>query len=261
MNRMRILSLGAGVQSTTIALMAAVGEIADKPDVVIFADTGWEPQVVYDHLSWLETILPFPVYRVASGNLRNDILSPAHRFSPVPWFTRKPDGLSGMGRRQCTRQYKLEPIAKETRRLLGYRPYQHIPVDSAEIWVGISTDEASRMKPARWRWQTNRWPLIEKGLSRQDCLAWLLRNGFPKPPKSSCIGCPFHSDTMWRDMKNNSPAEWHEAVLFDRHIRGQGNKFGEQFMHRSLVPLDEVCFSTALQPSLFINECEGMCGV
>jgi hypothetical protein len=48
---MRILSLGAGVQSTTMALMAAVGEIADKPDAAIFADTGWEPKAVYDHLA------------------------------------------------------------------------------------------------------------------------------------------------------------------------------------------------------------------
>ncbi len=261
MNRMRILSLGAGVQSTTMALMAAVDEIADKPDAAIFADTGWEPKAVYDHLAWLETILPFPVYRVASGNLRSDILNPPGRFSPVPWFTRKPDGSSGMGRRQCTRQYKLDPIAKETRRILGYAPYKRIPVGSAEIWIGISTDEASRMKPARIRWQENRWPLIEAGLSRQDCLAWLSRNGFPQPPKSSCIGCPFHSDAMWRDMKANNPAEWTEAVAFDRHIRNQGAQLGEQYMHRSLKPLDEAEFSTAPQPNLFINECEGMCGV
>jgi hypothetical protein len=261
MNKMRILSLGAGVQSTTMALMAAVGEIADKPHAAIFADTGWEPKAVYDHLAWLENVLPFPVCRVSSGNLRSDILNPPKRFSPVPWFTRKPDGTSGMGCRQCTRQYKLEPIGKEIRRLLGYEPYRRIPVGSAEIWVGISTDEASRMKPARTRWQINRWPLIEAGLSRQDCLAWLSRNGFPQPPKSSCIGCPFHSDVMWRDMKSNSPSEWQEAVAFDRHIRNQGAKLGGQFMHRSLKPLDEVEFTTAPQPNPFVNECEGMCGV
>ncbi|MGB9154815.1 MAG: hypothetical protein WCD70_17220 [Alphaproteobacteria bacterium] len=256
-----VLSLGAGVQSTTMALMAAVGEIADKPDVAIFADTGWEPKAVYAHLEWLERTLPFPVRRVASGNLHDDIINPSGRFSPVPWFIRNADGSAGMGRRQCTRQYKLEPIAKEIRRLLGYEPYRRIPVGSAEIWIGISTDEASRMKPARTRWQTNRWPLIEARLSRQDCLAWLSRNGFPQPPKSSCIGCPFHSDAMWRDMKNFNPTEWEEAVAFDRRIRNQGAGFSEQFMHRSLKPLDEVEFLTSPQPNLFINECEGMCGV
>lgn len=50
---MRIISLGAGVQSTTMALMAAHGAITPMPDCAIFADTGWEPIAVYDHLRWL----------------------------------------------------------------------------------------------------------------------------------------------------------------------------------------------------------------
>ena len=40
----RSLSLGAGVQSTVLALMAERGDHGlSKPDVAIFADTGWEP--------------------------------------------------------------------------------------------------------------------------------------------------------------------------------------------------------------------------
>ncbi len=38
----RALSLGAGVQSTTLALLAVEG-VLPMPDVAIFADTGWEP--------------------------------------------------------------------------------------------------------------------------------------------------------------------------------------------------------------------------
>ena len=59
---MHIISLGAGVQSTTMALMAAHGEIEPMPDCAIFADTGDEPQAVYDHLAWLMSgnVLPFP---------------------------------------------------------------------------------------------------------------------------------------------------------------------------------------------------------
>jgi hypothetical protein len=44
--RLRVLSLGAGVQSTTMALLAAHGEIGPMPDCAIFADTGWEPRAV-----------------------------------------------------------------------------------------------------------------------------------------------------------------------------------------------------------------------
>lgn len=45
----RTLSLGAGVQSTTLLLMSLDGTLP-KVDYAIFADTGWEPQRVYDHL-------------------------------------------------------------------------------------------------------------------------------------------------------------------------------------------------------------------
>lgn len=60
--RLRALLLGAGVQSTTLALMAAHGEIGPMPDCAIFADTHWEPKAVYDHLNWLMSpnVLPFP---------------------------------------------------------------------------------------------------------------------------------------------------------------------------------------------------------
>ena len=70
-----IISLGAGVQSSTMALMAAKGEITPMPDCAIFADTGWEPVRVYEWLDWLETQLPFPLYRVSKGNLREDIVN------------------------------------------------------------------------------------------------------------------------------------------------------------------------------------------
>ncbi len=65
---LRVLSLGAGVQSTTLALMAAHGEIGPMPDCAIFADTGWEPAAVYEHLDWLASgnVLPFPIHRVRS---------------------------------------------------------------------------------------------------------------------------------------------------------------------------------------------------
>lgn len=44
MPRLKVLSLGAGVQSTTVLLMSWAGELPPL-DCAIFADTGWEPQV------------------------------------------------------------------------------------------------------------------------------------------------------------------------------------------------------------------------
>jgi hypothetical protein len=150
--RLRVLSLGAGVQSTTLALMAAQGEIGPMPDCAIFADTGWEPKAVYAHLAWLRSInvLPFPVHIVSAGNLRADIIAGAQgkRWASIPAFTRNvtPAGTVvpvydedengdsivvgsrmlaterveiGMIRRQCTADYKIAPIRRKVRELLG----------------------------------------------------------------------------------------------------------------------------------------------
>src|SRR5688572_15714259 len=69
-----IISLGAGVQSSTMALMAAHGEITPMPDAAIFADTQAEPQSVYVWLDWLEKQLPFPVIRASKGSLAETAL-------------------------------------------------------------------------------------------------------------------------------------------------------------------------------------------
>jgi hypothetical protein len=253
-----------------MALMAAHGEITPMPDCAIFADTGWEPKAVYDHLAWLRSpnVLPFPVHVVTAGrSLRDDVLAAANhetqRFTAVPFFT----AGGGLGRRQCTREFKIDPIAKKQRQLLGYQPRQSIPDGAIEVWIGISLDEAIRAKPSRYNWQTNRWPLIEKAMHRRDCLQWLADRGYPKPPKSSCVGCPYHDNEYWRGMRDNASDEWADAVAIDAALRVRGRMKGmrsTQYMHRDLVPLDQVDLRTDAelgQLDLFNNECEGMCGV
>lgn len=254
-----MLSLGAGVQSSTIALMMARGDLPSV-DCAIFADTGWEPKAVYEWLAWLETQLPFPVHRVSAGNIRADTMARTNttdeRFASVPWFMLTPRGKSSMGRRQCTKEYKLRPLQKKVVELLGGRPK-----GGCKMIIGISSDEVWRMKPSRVQYIVNSWPLIELGMKRQDCLRWMEERQYPTPPKSSCIGCPFHSDEQWRALTQE---EFQDAVEVDRAIRHQPKIRSQQFMHRSLRPLEEVDLSTPEergQLNLFLNECDGMCGV
>ena len=68
------ISFGAGVQSTVLYLMAAQGDFLPLPAAAIFADTGWEPQQVYDHLDWVESLgLPIPIVRVQAANLYSNL--------------------------------------------------------------------------------------------------------------------------------------------------------------------------------------------
>ena len=270
--RLRVLSLGAGVQSTTLALMAAHGEIGPMPDCAIFADTGWEPRVVREHLAWLMSpnVLPFPVHIVSAGDIRADLLraGTGERWASIPAFTRTVKRRRveiGMIRRQCTKDYKIVPIRRKVRELVGVTRRRSPDHPIVEQWIGISLDELMRMKPSFEAWQVNRWPLIEQRMSRHDCLRWLERHGYPIPPKSACVGCPFHSDMRWREIRDRDPEAWGEAVAVDRAIRtGLRGIRGEVYLHRSAVPLDQADLSTPAdrgQLDLWGNECEGMCGV
>jgi hypothetical protein len=250
-----IISLGAGVQSSTMALMAAHGEIGPMPVAAIFADTGAEPKGVYEWLDWLEKQLPFPVCRVMHREgLLQDLLHPkANRASNPPLFT---EG-GGMLRRKCTGDFKINPIRRKVRELSGGKPVTQ--------WIGISTDEASRMKPSNVKYITHRWPLIEMGMSRGDCLAWMLAKGYPMPSKSACTFCPYHDEETWSDMKRNDPESWAQACMVDEAIRS-GFAGGKErlFVHRSRKPLAEVRLDAAYdrgQTDMFLDECEGMCGL
>ncbi len=262
----RILSLGAGVQSSTMALMADQGAFGEKPTAAIFADTGWEPRPVIDHLNYLKSKLSFPVYICKAGSLHDDILKATDngKFVSVPFFTINDKGKKGMGRRQCTREYKITPIAAKIRELLGMKKYARFPKgEFVETWVGISTDEVFRVKESRFWWQKNRWPLIEKKMSRENCIEWYNGKDYKTPAKSSCIGCPYHDDSFWLDMKKNRPDEFEAAVEFDKKMRNNDFKI-KNYMHRSCKNLDEVVFHVKReeeQMDLFNNECEGMCGV
>lgn len=254
------MSLGAGVQSSTLAEMIAERELP-PPDVVIFADTGDEPAATYEQVSYLRQRLAgvgVELVTVTAGNLRAALESGAGRFATIPVFTVE-DGKRGRLSRICTREYKITPINREVRQrlfaldLATKRRNGAIvirPGVQVEAWLGISLDEVQRMKPNPARWITNRWPLIERKMSRHDCALWLQRHDLPLPPKSSCQICPFHNDATWRDMRDNQPQDWQSVVDFDASLRDErAGRFaatatGQLFLHSSCIPLDEVDLRT-----------------
>jgi hypothetical protein len=137
----------------------------------------------------------------------------------------------------------------------------------AEQWIGISLDEATRMSPSREPWLEHRWPLIEQRMTREDCLRWMEKAGYQRPPKSSCIGCPFHSNAQWRAL---TPTEFADAVEIDARLRAHPSPEyrtkGVLFLHRSMKPLSEVDLSDKKGPddrqiNMFENDCSGVCGV
>lgn len=275
-----ILSLGAGVQSSTLSLMAAAGEITPMPTAAIFADTGDEPQSVYRWLDWLEKQLPFPVIRThAKESLwhntttihRNRKTGTPYFSNKVPVFVASSNGKLGKVYRGCTRDFKIWPILRQVRQLAGIkRGEKCIRVIQ---WIGISRDEAQRMKTSREAWCEHRWPLIELDMTRQKCLEWMKSKGYPQPPRSACVYCPYHSNAEWRRLKAEEPEEFAKAARFEIEIQAAhagvpspGKIRGVPFLHRSGLPLEQVDFRTDTERGQgllagFNGECEGMCGV
>lgn len=270
-----VLNLGAGVQSSCLALMAAKGEIGEVPDFAVFADTQAEPKEVYAWLDWLEKQLPFPVYRVTRGSLTEESLRVRRSARSnknylrrlIPMFGLMPNGdkTAAIGRK-CTADYKIVPIINKIKEVCGIkRAQKEITVTQ---WIGISYDEMQRAKVPSHAWTQHRWPLIEKKMMREHCIKWMRDNGYPEPPRSACYYCPFHSNEEWHRLKTQDPEHFKLAVEFDYKVRALYKEKDETmrmevYLHSACKPLDQIEFNhdDGQAEWDFKSECEGMCGL
>jgi 3'-phosphoadenosine 5'-phosphosulfate sulfotransferase (PAPS reductase)/FAD synthetase len=275
-----VLSLGGGVQSTALALLAATrdpilstvrikfdpemeGEPLPMPALALFADTHRERQTTYAHLWRLAEFCEargLPVHVCSEGDLGEETFT---RSGPrIPAFVDN-DGTPGIVSRACTDRYKKVPMQRYIkRRVLGMKSGARWP--RVAKWIGISTDEVQRLNPgAVGHWERRLYPLAELGWSRATCLEYLRSHGFDATPKSACVFCPYKSDHEWLRLKEDGGADWHYAVDFDRRLRIDHEALGLRlppYLHRSLRPLDEVDLGED-QLDLFVNDCSGICGV
>jgi hypothetical protein len=279
MREYHILNLGAGVQSTTLYLMACQGYF--HIDCAIFADTQDEPAAVYRHLYWLQTLGGPTILVRTRGRLSDDLKrgenSTGQRFASIPAYTMLPgEEEEGRTRRQCSKEYKVEVIERTIRRdVLGLKARQRIPQD-VEItqYVGISLDEAGRFERVKRNARIGkmRAPLIERFMTRADCLTWLKEFGnVPhEVPRSACVFCPMHDDEEWLRVKS-VPEDWDHALEVDQALRTPGtivnrNMDAEMFLHRSCQPLVQIEFKPRAKDDRqismpFWRECAGVCGI
>lgn len=268
----RVLHLGAGRQSSTIAEMSVNGDLPPL-DFAIFADTKDEPEWVYQQVEYLKSRLPIVVVEKSEGGIVWDTKFGEGRFASMPFYTKDAGGNIGRLKRQCTKEYKIEIINNYLRDWFLDYGYGFIAQDGSrridkhiyvESWFGISYDEIQRLKDRSGPWQRDIYPLIDKRMSLKMCLDYLKDNDHPAPGKSSCKICAFHDDDYWQDLKTNHPPYFEEACDFDDWIRGAEaakrltlNLKADCFLHRSCVPLRDVDFLS--QPPSLPMFCEANC--
>ena len=265
---MKILSLGLGIQSTAVYLMSSLGYL-ERVDHAVFADPDAELSDTYKLLEyileWQKLNNGIPIH-VVKKSLYDDLLaqqnSQGKRFAPIPAFTKDKEALkdsaTGMLRRQCTGEYKIQPVMKKIRELHGLKPRKRMPM--TQVWLGISLDEIQRCKTSMLPRVEYYYPLVEERMTRGDCMRFLEERGFNNVPKSACVFCPYHSDRNWKDLQYNHPEEFKKAVKVDEAIRDSSARGLDEpiYLHRSCKPLKDIEFAD--QQEMFMCE-EGFCGL
>lgn len=314
MNTHYTISLGAGVQSTYLYLLAMDGNLKYihrerdqwgrtiskewRPlpvEMAIFADTGDEPAPVYRHLEWLQSLNGPPIvvaraYKRSLGEiLLSGVTEGSTRFISIPAHMKDGETRS-IGRRQCSREFKVAVVEKVIRReIFKLQPRQRMPKDAqCIVAIGMSADEERRVGNVMGRkkpWEVPVFPLYDMGMTRSMVIRELAKRNIPHTvPRSACTFCPYRSNREWLALKTDDPAGFAYAAELDARIRGNTSQstatdgcsrglLAEQFLHRSCRPIADIDFAAEVakedaarhaQPELFDgfeNECQGICGV
>lgn len=265
-----VISFGGGVQSIALTEKALRGEVNGViPDYIMFSDPGNEPAYVMEQVhKYNESIkrrFGKEIIVTNGGNIYDDLLKACEtgeRVASLPFYTKNGIGEEGLGRRQCTSEYKVEPIKRKIRELLGYKPRQRVK-EVVHIWKGISTDEIQRVKPIQCTWRVAEHPLVDVlSIDRSACVAYVERELGFTPYSSSCVICPFHDNQLWLEIKKLDPNGFKKACELDELIRAKLKYTNELYLHKSRKPLKDVDLQEdQVTIDDFINECDGFCGI
>ena len=250
-----VWSCGGGTQSAAIAALIVKGEMP-KPDLAIIADTGREASDTWRFFD--EVLIPqlgsvgvdlvrLPHDFNGEGYNTVDIYSGADKNTIVmPMFTSQKD--RGMLPKYCSNEWKSRPVDRFIREK-GFK--------GGEIWIGFSIDEMERMRryDDKQKWN-HAYPLIDRRMSRGDCIALVESMGWGIPPRSACWMCPYRSDAEWVHLKAIDPSDFDKAVALEKELQERDPNV---YFHNSCKPLDEVSLGEG-QEDLFDKSCNsGMC--
>lgn len=219
MDRTQIWHNGGGMQSAAIAALIVTGKLP-KPDIAVIADTGRERTSTWDYLNEvtgpaLESV-GVKVHRVAKDRYSTKDLYGGKDGDTllIPAFTTQ-GGDVGRLPGYCSGEWKRDVIRRFVTAELG--------VKASVNWIGYSLDELGRAlksqssKKNQGKWLV-RFPLIELGMNRGDCVVLLKRMGWRPAPRSSCWMCSNMNMEEWRQVKDD-PRDWPKVIHFDRQIR------------------------------------------
>lgn len=220
-----VVSYGGGVNSTAML----IGMIArnERPNAILFADTGGEKPATYDFVArfreWLRnhdlnfTVIAYSAKMksplgvdFACGSAHASLEDECHNNGTLP---SKAFGFGG-----CSQKWKRYPMDKFVQQ---FQP----AIDSWERGekvqrcIGIHAGETRRGKIPDDAKFTYRFPLKEWGWCQQDCESAIREAGLPIPPKSACFFCPAMRKPEVLALAKEHPDLFARAVAMEQNAR------------------------------------------
>jgi len=262
MGGMRTISYGGGVQSTAMIVLACTGRIPDV-DAALFANVGDDSEhpasVAYvkdvmrpwAHARGLPVLELDRVRRDGSTEtLYQRLTRPGSRSLPIPV---RMNDTGAPGTRNCTADFKIKVIDR------WLRQHGATKDDPAVTLIGISTDEIQRLNNKRDApYSRPEYPLIDLGLSRQDCINVITDAGLPAPGKSSCYFCPFHRDSAWLDLHRDNPELFDKAADLETLLNERRRMLGKDpvWLTRHSMPLRDAINTDQMDLPLWADGCD-----
>ena len=244
-----VISFGGGVNSYGLVL-GLIERNAPPPTHILFGDTGGELPHTYEGMA------RFSEYLTEHGWPAVRVLRRARRDGR--WLPLEDDCLEkatlpaiAFGYKTCSQKYKVEPQDK----FLNSDPQFKAWWKSGQRAVKVIGYDAGEVRRARFGHDNKydlKYPLIEWGWTRADCVAAANRHGF-NPGKSSCFFCPHMRKNEIDDLAQQHPDLLARALYMESNakltkIKGLGRRFawrdyvaGQPTPDRTAGELDEPC--------------------
>ncbi len=238
---MHINSISCGQGAPSLFLIVLAGEGYFPANLVIVADTGWETDMLwsngkrtdakeYFNLVTKPLAESYGIPSVFVRSLKRDgtpyptiqeMQSPGRE--DIPMFGSK----GGRLLQTCTSKWKIQAIRQELRRR---------GAKTATSYLGLTMDEAHRIKPNNVNWEQLEWPLIgypirttwDKTFNRSNANTELEKRNIPYLVTTQCDGCPHKDYFRW---SNTTPEKLEELSLFEAQWEGK------QFLTSKRIPL------------------------
>jgi len=248
---LQVWACGGGVQSTAIALLIYTGKLP-IPDYAWIVDVGYEKSKTFKYVE--SVISP----KLSDVGVKLEIIKTTDYFDntlfdsnghvKLPLYEKGDDGIIRKYKTQCSGLWKKR---------VAHRWLREKGVQRCDTWIGISIDENRRVKKSPVKWNQNRYPLVDLGIRREDCIDLIARFGWPKPEHTSCYLCPNQSDFQWQDLKENYTEDWSKAIQADEYIRSVKPTL---YLHSSCIPIKDRALSATYSNKFYVGkECFGDC--